>query len=475
MPLTIIKGPPNSGRTEQVRREYMDLLPQRPVMVVPSVDDIFDWEKRLARSNGALLGGRIMHFKDLITEVLDLASSGHSRVATPLERRHLVDLAFSQAWPEMRERVGRQPGLRDSMLQLIDEFRQSLIDPDNLEGAILEISSSYLDKIAAVYRFFVEALESRRLTDAPAQAMKSARVSLDDWQGRPIFLVGFDDLTKQQLELISRLSEQTEVTVAITHEVGNPAMAVTENLLGRLEALGAVIRETTSRPDQPDEHNLLLYQVERDFMRQEVKGSLEPGDSVTVMHSSGQRGEAEAVAARIASLVDSGIDPGQIAIAVDNPKERGARFRDLLSDYEVPVTLETETGAADTAVGRAVLVLLQASSPSGTAADFIRYLRGPSSQEAELVDRLEHRVLRGSVETAREAASIFNGIGGSMPPGWVELTAGETTRPPLTEAVASAADQLARNILAQDPGTFQETQQSLKSRSPRHRGGLRRA
>ena len=55
MPLTIIKGPPNSGRTEQVRHEYMDLLPRAPILVVPSVDDIFDWERRLARDHNALV------------------------------------------------------------------------------------------------------------------------------------------------------------------------------------------------------------------------------------------------------------------------------------------------------------------------------------------------------------------------------------------------------------------------------------
>ncbi len=59
MPLKIIKGPPNSGRTERLRSRYVEALPRRPVLVVPSTDDIFDWERRLMRDRGAFVGARI--------------------------------------------------------------------------------------------------------------------------------------------------------------------------------------------------------------------------------------------------------------------------------------------------------------------------------------------------------------------------------------------------------------------------------
>lgn len=452
MSLTIIKGPPNSGRTEVIRHEYVELLPRRPVLVVPGVDDIFDWESRLARDSGALLGSRIMHFKDLVSEVLGREPGSRPRVATSLERRHLVSLAFREAWPSLKNRIARQPGLVDAMLRLIDEFRQDLLDPVTIEQNASGINSSYVDHVIAVYRHYLAGLDERGLTDSPALAVEAAKSDLSDWQGRPVFVAGFDDLTGQQLELLVKLGIETDVTIALTHERGNPSMAVTENLLQRLEARGATARQTTDRdgPEEGQRHTQVLLDLERDFLRQENPRSLDPeADAVIVMHSSGQRGEAEGVAARIARLVADRVEPDDIAIAISSPASEGKRFRDALREYDIPVTLESETAAPETAVGRSVLTLLVAASGGGTAADFIRYLRGPSGADPDLVDQLEYRVVRAATETAREAAATFRSIGGKAPPGWEELT-GLKPNASAAGAVKSVCEQLAANILAAD-------------------------
>ena len=393
-----------------------------------------------------------MHFKDLVTEVLDQADESRRRIASPLERHHLITVAFREAWPEMSDRVRRQAGLADSMLKLVDEFRQSLIDPDTLDQRLagLEIESEYLERIAAVYRHYVNGLRARELTDNPARAMAASKASFESWRGRPVFLVGFDDLTDQQLELATRLGEQTDVTVAITHEDGNPAMAVTDRLLARLVDRGATVRETTERPLNPPDHSQLLYEVERDFMRR-AAGRLVPDESIAVMRSSGHRGEAEAVAARIGVLVDAGTDPGQIAIAVTNPSVSGRTFRDLLAEYGVAVTLESETAASETAIGRTALALLKAASANGRSSEFIRYLRGPVGAAPELVDQLEFMVVRGAIETAREAAALFERLGGKVPDGWLQLTSDDKDAGYAAEAVSSAVLEMGEIVLARDP------------------------
>ena len=129
MPMKIIKGPPNSGRTETLRERYVEALPKRPVLVVPSTDDIFDWERRLLREDGAFLGARIMHFKDLVAEILELGPGERRRVAGPLRRRNLTREAMRESWPALERRVERQPGLVDSMLNLFDDLRGALIAP----------------------------------------------------------------------------------------------------------------------------------------------------------------------------------------------------------------------------------------------------------------------------------------------------------------------------------------------------------
>jgi len=443
MPLYVIKGPPNSGRTEQVRREYVELLPRRPVLVVPGIDDIFDWERRLAREDGAFLGGRIMHFKDLVNEVLS-AGGRTDEIASGIQRRHFVSEAIGTAWPRISERVDRQPGLIDAMLDLIDEFRNGSIDPESLDEKIADAGSEYLEQIAAVYREYLRLLADRNLDDAPGLALRATRTRLDAWQGRPVFVAGFDDLTNTQLDLLERLAGETDVTIALTHEVGNPAMAVTEKLLGRLLERMATVRITTKRPEHPIDHDPLLFEIERNFGLGR-RAELAPGRALTLMRSSGRRGEAEAVAAEIATLVSNGIDPGRIAIGVSSPATNGTGFRDLLGEYDIPVTLESETPASSTATGQTIISLLKAVSAGGSAADLVAYLRGPIGLDQDIVDRLESGVLRTGLISASEAAGLYRRLTGDAPPFWTELTSGKPEGVP--ELISSLAESIASEVL----------------------------
>lgn len=443
MPLTIIKGPPNSGRTEEVRREYIELLQRSPVLVVPGIDDIFDWERRLASEHGAFLGGRIMHFKDLVDEIVS-GGREHGRNASGIQRRHLISRAIETGWPRIAERIERQPGLVDAMLDLVDELRNGRITPDVLDQKIAEAGNVYLNEIAAVYREYLRLLAERDLTDAPGLALEAATNQLDGWQGRPVFVAGFDDLTIVQLDLLERLAGQTDVTIALTHEVGNPAMAVTEKLLGRLEERGATVRITTDRPAEPIDHDRVLFEVERNFGLGR-KGELAPGGALTIMRSSGRRGEAEAVAAEIAGLVSSGTNPGRIAIGVASPATNGTTFRDLLTEYGIPVTLESETMAADTATGQTIISLLRSVSAGGSAADLIDYLRGPIGVDQGKVDEVEAKVLARTLTSASEAAGVYREVAKEAPPLWSELTTGATDE--VAGLITNLAARIANTIL----------------------------
>ena len=425
MPLTVIKGPPNSGRTEHVREEYERQLPKRPVLVVPSTDDIFDWETRLMRDRRAFLGARVIHFKDLVDEVLELGPAGRGAVASGLMRRSLIQEALESTWKQLADRTKTQPGLVDSMLELMDEFRGALIDPATLDDSIAESEGEYLSLIAGTYRRFLEGLDERGLSDGPGLAMAAAKSpSLAAWEDRPVFVTGFDDLSPQQLELLARLAEVTDVTVAITHEVGNPAMAVTERLLGSLEAGGAVVRKEFTR-EEPGDHAPLLYEIERRFGRGDRTDRLVPAEDsdgqFKLLTSSGRRGEAEAVAAEIASLVAAVTDPGEIAIAVDAPAVNGPVFAGALSDYGIGATLECETPAASTATGQAILNLLTASRPNGSASDLVKHLRGPVGADQAAVDRLEREILRDGIESASDAAAAMAAHGLPLPHEWSQL------------------------------------------------------
>jgi hypothetical protein len=49
VPLKLIHGPPNSGKRGLVRRGFVAALERDPVLVVPTVDDVFSFERELCR------------------------------------------------------------------------------------------------------------------------------------------------------------------------------------------------------------------------------------------------------------------------------------------------------------------------------------------------------------------------------------------------------------------------------------------
>ena len=440
VPLTIIKGPPNSGRTELVRQRFEARLADDPVLVVPSTDDIFGWERRLTRERGAFLGGKVVHFKDLVEEILDDESAarnyeGETGIASPLRRRFLAAAAIEAGWPSLAVHLDDQPGLTDAALQAIDEFRENLIRPEVFDDAVV---ADAVGPISAVHRSYLELLDEHGLTDLPARAERASTRSFEDWQGRPVFVAGFDDMTQRQLDLLRRLAADTADTLTMTHTRGNRANANTQTLHSRLESIAGTVEAETSRPASPPDHDPLLVDLERAFLDHSRDESLEPGDAVAIIEASGRRGEAEAIGAEIAGLIQSGVDPGEIAIAIDAPSVNGGPILEVLGEYGIPATLEAETKAPETATGQAVLNLLRAGSGSGTAEQFIALLRGPLGLDQGEVDRIEFESRRaGETEAGKVAARIR---GRFEVPGWQALKSSDPAAAAREVAEASAVN-----------------------------------
>lgn len=475
MPLRIVKGPPNSGRTELIRRRYLELLPARPVLVVPGVDDIFGWERRLTEDTEGLLGGQIVHFKDLCDEILELDRGPGERpqAASGLQRLHLIRAAIGAEWRDVAARLPFQPGLAESVLRLIDDFRAENVDPETLAHRIQEADLHYLTRLTAVYRHYVESLAARGLTDGPEETTRAVERVGRVWRGRPVMIAGFDELTRQQLEMVRRLAFEAgvEVTVAVTHEPDNPALALTDQLVADLRDLapdGEVQETTTRREHQMRPHDPLLLEVEKRFMRppRATDEPLEAGEALTVMRSAGRRNEAEAIAIEVARLVAADVPPEEIAIAVESPAQNGGMIRDTLERFGIPTTLEAETPVGSTVTGKALLDLLAAAGPNDSAAGLLAFLRSPAGPDAGLVDQLEREMRIKSIESARAAIELLPRGGerpdsgsptgdrgpenDSWPPEWRELTSAIDARKSVAEPVARIATRIGLAVLAAD-------------------------
>ncbi len=410
MPLKLILGSPNSGRAGLVRRRYLDALDREPLLVLPTVDDVFAFERELC-GTGAALGGTALTFGALFGQIATAAGNPPGAVLSPAQRRRCVEVAVEELSPRLgplRRSAGR-PGFAAAFTHLLDELQAAGLGPGAVEASAGTLEgSAYLADVAALFAGYEAARERSGRLDATGiarEAIDLLRQGPGPWAGRPVFLYGLDDLTPTQFELVAALAEHTEVTVAVPFERGNEALAARGRLLERLRTL-AVIATEELPPDPGNTASPQLYALARGFGFPGTGPEPLPERSdLTLLRSAGTRAEAEAIAAEVSRLIHAGTAPQEIAVALRDPGRRGPEVEAALEANGVAAALEAEVPVASTSVGGAVVALLEAAFGTGSAGDLLRYLRGPSGLPATAVDWLEKSI---RAERIGDAATALN-------------------------------------------------------------------
>jgi ATP-dependent helicase/DNAse subunit B len=412
MPLKLIHGPPNSGRADRIQALFREALDRSPVLVLPTLDDVFRFERILCAS-GATLGGSAMTFDDLFREVARYAGAPSAGELTPAQRLAAVSAGIGAQQGKLGplRRSAARPGFAIPFAHLLDELQSAGLKPGSLgSGAQTLESSAYLDDLTTLFAAYAAVRDRLGLLDVHGAALgtiESLRAAPAAWGGRPVFIYEPGELTPNQRRLIESLSDATEVTVALPFQAGNTALATRTSLLQGLIGI-AKETEVLSDPADPEPFGIdpLLVHLQREFGRAEP--ARRPADEALVLlRSAGERGEAEAIGAEAAKLISAGVDPTTIAIAVRDPVRRGPLLAAVLESYGIGVALEAEIPVAGTSVGGALIALLEAEFGSGRAADLLRFLRGPSGLPAAQVDWFERAVRRRRLQTARAALELW--------------------------------------------------------------------
>jgi ATP-dependent helicase/DNAse subunit B len=418
VPLKLIQGPPNSGRAGLIRRRLLAVLDHDPILVVPTLDDVYAFERELC-AGGAVLGADVMTFGALFRTVATAAGSPPGTTLTPAQRLGAVAATVSErrgALGPLR-RSAPQPGFAQALERLLDELQGAGLEPADVEAAAGTLEgSAYLGDISALFAGYARVRDGLGLLDTHTIA-REAIASLEKNGGlwrRPVFLYGLDDLTPNQMDLIRALASSVEVTMALPFERGHAALeARNAQLHGALGEIGVdAVEETAADPGNTD--SPLLFHLERGF------GATEPerrarDESLVFLRSAGERGEAEAIAVEVARLLAGGTDPEQIAIVARDPARRGPLIAAVLESYRIQTALEAEVPAATTAVGGSLIALLEALLGTARAADLLRYLRGPSGVSAWRVDWFERRLRRDRIQTAAAALRLWEEKYGESP------------------------------------------------------------
>ncbi|HEU4462196.1 MAG TPA: hypothetical protein VFR75_06350, partial [Solirubrobacterales bacterium] len=147
MPLTLIYGPPNSGRAGLIRREFAAARERDPVLVVPTVDDVFWFERELcaggARS-GALLGGAAMTFGALFRTVATAAGSPPGAELSTAQRLRAIAVAIEARRGSLGplRRSAARPRFAGALERLIDELQAAGVEPREVEASAATLEGS---------------------------------------------------------------------------------------------------------------------------------------------------------------------------------------------------------------------------------------------------------------------------------------------------------------------------------------------
>jgi RecB family exonuclease len=412
MSLRLIVGPPNSGRAGEVLRRLREALDREPILLAPTPDDAAQLERELCAEGDPVLGATVTTFgwlfDDLAAElgvVLGPRLAGAERLALARaagERAGLLALARSAS----------RPGFAPAMLDLIDELEAGLVDPATLAAHAARLDGGEVE-LAAVHGAYVELRRAAGRSDAGQTADEVLAALARDrapLRGRALFLYGFDDLTRAQLELVATAAAgAVEVTIAVNYD-DRAALAARAGLVGALrEEIGAD-EEVALAHEAGHTSSAVLAHLDRSLFEIAAE-RIEPDDGLVLLECAGERGEAEAIAREAARLIAAGVDPSEIAVAVRRPAARGPLIARALAEAGVPAALEAPVPVAATGVGRSVIALCRAASDSGTPADLLAHLRSDPGFPPGPADWLERAIARGDVSGVEDACA-----GWSTPP-----------------------------------------------------------
>ena len=448
MSLHLIHGPPNSGRAGLIRRGLLEVLDRDPVLVVPTADDVYAFERELSEKE-TILGATVTTFDGLFRAVA-AAGAPPGIELSPAQRVGAVAATVE----ELRGRLGPlrnsalRPGFAQALVRLLDELQGAGLEPVDVEAVAGTLEgSAYLGDVAALFSAYSGIRDRLGRVDAHGVARQAIDLLGEDgdcWRQRPVFLYGLDDLTRNQLNLIGALTKVTEVTVALPYEEGNTALAARGELLRGLREIG-VDSTTETEPQPGNTDSPLLFHLERSFGAAEPS-QLAPDGTLTVLRSAGERGEAEAIGTEIAKLITGEADPEQIAIVVRDAGRRGPLLSAVLESYGVHTALDAEVGVATTSVGGALIALIEAELGGGRAGDLLRYMRGPSGISARKVDWFERAVRRRRVLDVDAALRLWKDRYDDLPGDLTVLRQADREPAEMAAAAATVATEMARRI-----------------------------
>jgi ATP-dependent helicase/DNAse subunit B len=417
VPLALVTGPANAAKAGEVLGGLRARADEEPILVVPAFQDVEHAQRELAQS-GAVFGVSVLRFDWLFREIARRTGVSE-RIATDVQRELIVEEAVRRARLELLAESAAQPGFVHAAARFVEELGREMVEQAEFTTAVRRWAGNgprrrYADEIAAIYRNYRQGLDSAGLVDAQLfawRARNALRTNPGAWGNTPVFVYGFDDFDKLQLEALETLSKWcgVDVTVSLPFEPGRVAFKAVAGIQQALLERGAEERRLPPLDDHyAPESRPALHHVERGLF-EDGGETVEAGGAVELHTAAGRRAEIELAGARVLDLLRAGTEPGDIAVVLRDPDDYASLLEQVFGAYDIPFSIDRSVRLGHTGLGRGLLALVRcAADPDAPATDLLAWLRTPGLlKQTGLADRLEARVRQDGAHRASEARAIW--------------------------------------------------------------------
>lgn len=417
MPLALVTGPANAAKAGEVLGGLRARVDEEPILVVPALQDVEHSQRELAEG-GAVFGVSVLRFDWLFREIAR-RSGVSERVASDVQRELIVEEAVRRAHLELLAESAAQPGFVHAAARFVAELGRSMIEPARFTQALRAWSSGgprarYAEEIAAIYRGYRQGLDAAGLVDSELFAwrgLNALRTSPAAWGATPVFVYGFDDFDRLQLDALDTLANYcgVDVTVSLPFEAGRVAFKAVAKLHEDLRELGAREQVLAALDDHyAPESRPALHHIERGLF-EDGADAVEAGGAVELHTAAGRRAEIELAGARVLDLLRAGTEPGDIAVVLRDPDDYASLLEQVFGAYDIPFSIDRSVRLGHTGLGRGLLALVRcAADPDAPATDLLAWLRTPGLlTQPGLADRLEAKVRQDGAHRASDARAIW--------------------------------------------------------------------
>lgn len=377
MTARLILAPAGAGKTEYVVGRAIEAARAlRPVWILlPNARQRRALSERLAARGGAL-GVQVTTFSQLYEHLLAQSGLGvsqlHEVVRLRLLRACMDDLKDADRLPYYGGLV-RKPGLASLLGDMIREFKQAMIGPDDLARVWSDDDvPPRLTELATIYGAYQERLRDNDWSDVEGLGWLALRALRDDpdlaadW--RLCLVDGFDHLNVVQIEILRSLHERVQdLVITLTGQVGAPrpmAQAIFARTQERLcKALGVrpePLSEGGSGPADTAASRLhaALFEPKRQDEREDDEGY------VTLIEAPDRVQEVrEALRWCKARIVQDGISPGDVALLARSIEPYRPYVLDMARELGLPVSLASGIPLVQNPAVSSLLELLALTVP----------------------------------------------------------------------------------------------------------------